>query len=279
MSAKHPHHSPEPTRTLSIHLGHMIPIVSDLGFREVEFPFPYRTPAAEYAAMLKRNGLRQNVLIAPSANYNIGEPGYAIHPHLKGTFRETVPLALEYASAIGARLVHVMSGCLTEGQGTDEAWDTFVENVEWASQEAKAAGRKVVIEPINSKDFPRYFLNSPALARAVCNAVALDIGIIYDVYHSTIMEEDPVEFCRTSAQFIDHLQLADAPGRHEPGTGGISFGELFQTLENVNYQGTLGLEYKLSMPLAQSVVTSLVSIGPGLETLLNISLPSGRYPD
>jgi len=215
-----------------------------LGFNAVEFPFPYSMPANDYAQLLKKNGLAQISIGAPTSDYKAGMPGYSVTPALQQAFDDSIPKAIEYAKATGCSLVHVFSGPRSPDVPADLAFDTYCRNLAKAWDQLHAAGLNLGMEPINSTDFPGYFIDRLDLAlAAIARAERPEIRIILDVYHAHVNREDPIAFLHTHAKSVAHIQLADYPGRHEPGTGTIDFGAVFQAIRATHYSGSVGLEY------------------------------------
>lgn len=217
------------------------------GFRGVEFMFPYAYPAAELAARLKGEGLTQVLFNLPAGDWEGGERGIACLPGREAEFREGVALALDYARTLGCRRLNCLAGLRPKGVPEAEVAATFRENFRYAHARLAPAGITLLTEPINSKvDMPGFWLDTPdkglaALAEAGCG------GLQYDLYHAQMMAGDLARFLEHHLPRIGHLQIADNPGRHEPGTGEIAYPFLFALLERLGYQGWIGCEYK---PLA-----------------------------
>jgi hydroxypyruvate isomerase len=215
-----------------------------LGFQAVEFPFPYLLPARDYAQLLAENNLVQVSIGAPTSDYKAGMPGYSVTPALQHLFDESLDTAIDFAKAIQCPLVHVFAGPRAPDISPELAFETYCRNLATACDRLQAEGLRLVIEPVNSTDFPGYFLDRLDLAlAATAYAERPEIYIILDVYHAHVNREDPLAFLRTHGQRVAHIQLADYPGRHEPGTGTLDFNLLFQTLDTTKYSGSIGLEY------------------------------------
>jgi hydroxypyruvate isomerase len=248
---------------VSVHLGYVLGhlpferrfrAARRLGFSAVEFPFPYDVPAVEYARLLRDNGLVQVSIGAPTANYRVGEPGYAVNADLADAFDASISQAIAYATQIGCPLIHVFAGALRAGAEVRTGWQTFAKNLAAADDRAAASGIGLVIEPINSLDFPGYFIDRPTRAMAAIEATGrTGIKIILDLYHSHMMGEDPIAFLRDHHDAIAHVQLADYPGRHEPGTGKLDFNAVFSALDAVKFQGSIGLEYIPTRPIRKGM--------------------------
>jgi hydroxypyruvate isomerase len=215
-----------------------------LGFTAVEYPFPYSVPVRHYARLLADNGLSQISIGAPTSDYKAGVPSYSVTPDLKPRFVESIGTAIDYAQQIDCRRVHVFAGPRAPEIPAAVAFDTYCQNLAEAYDRLERAGLELVIEPVNSTDFADYFLDRIDLAEAaIARAERPGIGLILDVYHASVNDEDPVAVIRSGRPRVSHIQLADFPGRHEPGTGTIDFAELFQALADTGYEGSVGLEY------------------------------------
>ncbi len=237
----------------SIHLDYVLgtlpleerfPAARRLGFDAVEYPFPYAIPAHRYAQLLADHGLEQISIGAPASDYRHGEPGYSLTPARQRDFDRSIETAIEYAQAIKCRNVHVFSGPRAVDVSPELALATYCDNLRNAFGRLQRVGLRPVVETLNSRDFPGYFIERlDQLARVIERIACPGIGVILDVYHAYVNREDPVAFLRRHPDTVAHIQLADFPGRHEPGTGSIDFDELFETLQDVGYAGSIGLEY------------------------------------
>src|SRR5258706_5047053 len=215
-----------------------------LGFQAVEFPFPYSVPARDYARLLSDHGLAQISIGAPAADYRAGMPAYSLTPAHKQQFDESISTVIDYAKLIGCSRVHVFAGSRAPDVSEELAFETYCRNLAEAYDRLQAEGLSLVIEPVNSTDFSGYFLDRLDLAlAAISRAERPGIKIILDVYHAHVNGEDPVAFLRNHGKSVTHIQLADYPGRHEPGTGKVDFDAIFQALVDVEYAGSVGLEY------------------------------------
>jgi hydroxypyruvate isomerase len=237
----------------SIHLGYILgtlPLTGrflaarQLGFNAVEFPFPYDVNASDYAHYLQDNDLQQISIGAPACNYRAGEPGFSITPALQAQFDRSIDTVIEYATQIDCPNVHVFAGRRADDVAPELAFETYCRNLQVAHDRLQQSGLRLVIEAINATDFPHYFIDR--LERAVEAIEQMHrpgIGIIMDVYHATVNGEDPATFLRQHGGNVAHIQLADFPGRHEPGTGMFDFAALLSTVKEQRYQGSIGLEY------------------------------------
>jgi hydroxypyruvate isomerase len=217
------------------------------GFKAVEYLFPYAYDKNELAGLLKTHGLQQVLHNLPAGNWDGGERGIACHPDRVEEFRKGVDQAIEYAQALGCPQVNCLAGKVPAGvsQAQAQAQTTFVANLKYAADKLKAVGIRLLIEPINSYDIPGFFLNTTAQAAAVLDAVGSDnLYIQYDIYHAQRMEGELAATAQKYLARIAHIQLADNPGRNEPGTGEINYPFLFRHLDAVGYTGWIGCEYK-----------------------------------
>jgi hydroxypyruvate isomerase len=237
----------------SIHLGYVLgslPVAErfararQLGFRAVEIPFPYDTPAEDYAAHLRDNGLAQISIGAKTTDYRKGEPGLAVDPARRADFRASLESAAAYATIIGAPALHVFSGGRNPALSEATMAATYRDNLAWASDYLASKGILTLIEPINAIDFPGYWLDSLESAEQVLADVGSPhIGIIFDVYHVAMMGRDPAAAFAAVHPLVRHVQFADFPGRHEPGTATLDFAAIVAALRAAQYTGTAGLEY------------------------------------
>ncbi|WGD28636.1 hydroxypyruvate isomerase [Ancylobacter sp. WKF20] len=215
------------------------------GFTGVEYLFPYDFPVEELVAKLKANGLQQVLHNLPAGNWGAGERGIAILPDRVDEFRAGVDKAITYATALGSPQVNILAGIAPAGVERDVLHKTFVENLKFAAPKIKEAGLKLLIEPINTRDIPGFFLNYTKQAKAIIEEVGSDnLFIQYDIYHMQIMEGDLARTIEANLPQIAHIQLADNPGRFEPGTGEINYAFLFRHLDAIGYAGWVGCEYK-----------------------------------
>jgi hydroxypyruvate isomerase len=220
------------------------------GFDAVEFLFPYAFPAAEIKARLEGNGLALALFNTPAGDWEAGDRGLACLPLRKDDFRKGVAQAIEYATALGAPQVHCMAGKAPAGATDATLRETYVGNLRFAAAEFARAGLKAVIEPINAYDIPGYYLNRTAQALSVMDEVgAANLFLQYDIYHAQRSEGELAATMEKHLARIAHMQLADNPGRNEPGTGEINYAFLFEHIDRIGYTGFVGCEYK---PAAQT---------------------------
>jgi hydroxypyruvate isomerase len=215
------------------------------GFEGVEFLFPYDYDAADLAARLKANGLCLVLFNLPAGNWAAGERGIAIYPNLVPEFRESVARAVRYAKALGCTQLHCLAGTAPAGADHRTMRKTYVDNLGFAARALADEGMTLLIEPINTRDVANYFLETTAKAADVIESVAApNLRLQYDVYHMQIMEGDLAPTISKHLPLITHVQIADTPGRTEPGTGEINFPFVFDHLDDIGYRGWVGCEYK-----------------------------------
>ncbi|MBB3329394.1 hydroxypyruvate isomerase [Halomonas campaniensis] len=215
------------------------------GFQGVEYLFPYDYPAEEIKRRLDGNGLTQVLFNLPAGDWAAGERGIACHPDRVEEFRDGVERAIAYARVLGNTQVNCLAGIKPQGVSDDEARRTLIENLRFAAKKLADAGILLIAEPINTRDIPGFFLNRTEQALAIFDEVASDnLRLQYDIYHMQIMEGDLAPTIEKHLARIAHIQIADNPGRHEPGTGEIHYPFLFAHLDRVGYRGWVGAEYK-----------------------------------
>jgi len=215
------------------------------GFKGVEFLFPYEHPAKEIRQRLDDNGLTLALFNMPPGDWSKGERGLASLPGRQGEFRDGVNQALDYAAALRGTLVHCMAGIVPSGVPQATAASLYAANLAWATERAMAAGVKLVIEPINHRDMPGYFLNTQAQGAAVVEAIGRDrLGLQFDVYHVQTAEGDITKRMEQHMPLIAHMQIADVPARNEPGTGEIGWAFVFRRMDQLGYRGWVGCEYR-----------------------------------
>ncbi len=215
------------------------------GFKGVEYLFPYAWPAAELAERLDRHGLTQVLHNLPAGDWAAGERGIACHPDRVAEFQDGVGRAIEYASALGCKQVNCLAGIVPAGVAPERAHEILVGNLRFAAPRLAAAGIRLLVEPINTFDIPGFFVSRTAQAAALLDAVGSDnLYIQYDIYHAQRMEGELANTIARHLPRIAHIQLADNPGRHEPGSGEIHYGFLFDFIDRSGYTGWIGCEYK-----------------------------------
>ncbi len=218
---------------------------AEAGFAGVEYLFPYAWNKAELAERLSRADLKQVLFNMPPGDWDAGERGLAILPERTDEFRAGVETAIDYANALGCGQLHCMAGLEPAGIDPAVLRRTYVENLRYAADKAGGAGIRVLIEAINTRDMPGFFLNTSRQALGVIEEVGSDnLFFQYDIYHMQVMEGDLTRTIEANLAKIPHMQLADNPGRHEPGTGEINYSFLFDAIDKMGYDGWIGCEYK-----------------------------------
>jgi hydroxypyruvate isomerase len=217
------------------------------GFTAVEYLFPYAYPAQELAARLGGHGLQQVLFNAPPGNWDAGERGLACLPGREDEFRSGVLKALEYAQALECPRIHLMAGLAPAGADRARLQATYEANLVWAAAEAAKAGRDVLIEPINTRDIPGFFLNRQDEAHRIVRAIgAPNLKVQMDLYHCQIVEGDVAMKLRQYLPTgrVGHLQIAGVPMRNEPDIGELNHAYLFSVLDELHWSGWVGCEYR-----------------------------------
>lgn len=218
---------------------------SQAGFQAVEFLFPYAWPAAEIKALLDKHQLQLVLHNLPAGDWDAGERGIACHPNRVQEFREGVARAIAYATELGVKQLNCLIGKVPEGVGQLQIDQTVIENLRFAAHELKRHGIRLLIEPINTYDIPGFYLHHTAQALALIDKVGSDnLFVQYDIYHMQRMEGEIASNLQKHLARIAHVQLADNPGRNEPGTGELNYRFLFKHLDAIGYEGWIGCEYK-----------------------------------
>jgi hydroxypyruvate isomerase len=213
------------------------------GFTAIEFLFPYDYDQQQIADLLHAHTLQLILHNLPAGNWATGERGIAAHPARVGEFRDGVGRAIEYATALKVPQLNCLAGIVDSDAG--EARETLIENLRFAAEQLQAAGLRLLLEPVNTRDIPGFFVNRTDQAIAILNDVGhANLRLQYDIYHAQVMEGNLAETIQTNFARIGHLQLADNPGRHEPGTGEINYDFLFRHIDKLGYDGWIGCEYK-----------------------------------
>ncbi|MGN6307859.1 MAG: 2-oxo-tetronate isomerase [Mesorhizobium sp.] len=215
------------------------------GFKGVEYLGPYDHTPDEVAARLKKNGLTQVLFNVPSGNWAGGERGIAVLPDRVDEFRAGVDKAITYAKALGCGQVNCLAGIAPAGIDRAKLEETFVANLKFAAEKLGQAGIKLLVEPINTRDIPGFFLTNTRQGLDILEKVGSpNLHLQYDIYHMQIMEGDLARTIEANLSRIAHIQLADNPGRHEPGTGEINYPFLYDFIDGLGYSGWVGAEYK-----------------------------------
>ena len=216
------------------------------GFAGVEYLFPYDWPAGEVAGWLAAAGVEQVLFNLPPGDWVAGERGLACLPGRRGEFAESVDRALDYAVQLDCRRLHCMAGLRPAGVAEAELEAAYIANLRHAAERLAGIGATVTIEPINSRiDMPGYWLDDIGRALRLLDAIGRDnVKLQLDLYHAQIIQGDLARTLEAGIEHIAHIQIADNPGRHEPGTGEIHYPYLFDLLDRLDYTGWIGCEYK-----------------------------------
>jgi hydroxypyruvate isomerase len=215
------------------------------GFKAVEYLSPYEHPPEVIVERLTRHGLVQALFNMPPGDWSAGERGTAALVGREQEFRDGVEKAVLYAKATNCRLVHAMAGVLPAGRDPADARRTYAANLRHAAERLAREGITVIIEPINNRDIPGYFLNTTTQAMAVIEQVGHpNLKLQLDLYHVQIMEGDLAHRIQTLAGHYPHVQIAGNPGRHEPDSGEINYAFLFDLFDEIGYSGWIGCEYR-----------------------------------
>ncbi|KNZ31543.1 MAG: hydroxypyruvate isomerase [Methylibium sp. NZG] len=215
------------------------------GFSGVEFLFPYAYEASDIKHRLDDNRLTLVLHNLPAGNWDAGERGIACHPDRVDEFRAGVARAIRYARTLGVKQLNCLAGKAPAGVADSVLRATLVENLRYAASALKAESLRLLIEPINTFDIPGFYLNRTAQAADILAEVGADNAFIqYDLYHAQRMEGELAATTQKYLARIGHIQLADNPGRNEPGTGEINYAFLFEHLDRIGYDGWIGCEYK-----------------------------------
>jgi 2-dehydrotetronate isomerase len=218
---------------------------ADCGFKAVEYLSPYEHPPEMIAALLDRHGLEQALFNMAAGNWEAGERGITALPGREQEFHDAVERALVYAKATKCRLLHAMAGLWPNGRDQAAAETVYIANLRRAAERFAPEGITVIIEPINNRDIPGYFLNTTTHAMSVIERVGHpNLKLQLDLYHVQIMEGDLAHRIRALAGHYPHVQIAGNPGRHEPDVGEINYPFLFDLFDEIGYAGWIGCEYR-----------------------------------
>lgn len=220
-------------------------LAAKAGFKGVEFLFPYAFAAEDIRSRLDANGLELVLHNLPAGDWDAGERGIACLPDRVDEFRAGVARAIDYAGALGVKQLNCLAGKAPDGVAPELLRQTFVGNLRYAAQELGKAGLKLLIEPVNTFDIPGFYLHRTDQAVDILAEVGADNAFLqYDIYHAQRMEGELAATLQKHFALIRHVQLADNPGRNEPGSGEINYPFLFGLLDRLGYEGWIGCEYK-----------------------------------
>ena len=215
------------------------------GFEAVEYLFPYAHPKERLAEALARHGLRQILHNLPAGDWEAGERGIACHPDRIGEFQDGVGRAIEYATVLRCASVNCLVGIPPQGADPARVRRTVVDNLAFAARELQRVGIGLLVEPVNAFDIPGFWLNTPDQAVAVMDeAGSSGLSLQYDLYHQQRTAGELLATYRRLKGRIAHIQVADNPGRGEPGTGEINYPVVFDELDRDGYPGWIGCEYR-----------------------------------
>jgi hydroxypyruvate isomerase len=214
------------------------------GFAAVEFPFPYPHDPARLQEAVEKAGVEVVLFNLPAGDWAKGERGIACHPGRQAEFQDGVGAAIEYARLLHVPRINCLAGIAPPDADPEAMLSTFVENLGFAAEQFAREGRLLVMEPINTRTIPGFYLSTTAQALDVMREVGSgNLKIQYDIFHMQIMEGDLAKTIEAELREIGHIQFADVPDRHEPGTGEINFDFLFGRIDALGYDGWVGAEY------------------------------------
>lgn len=215
------------------------------GFKAVEYLFPYAYSPADIQARLQKHHLHQVLFNAPPGDWQLGERGIACLPGREQEFLAGVHQAIEYATILGNNRIHIMAGIIPAGRCVDAFQQCYISNLQLAAQLADTAGITLLIEPINNIDMPGYLLNYPQQAADLIDKINRpNVRLQFDVYHCQIMQGNVVETFKRLHKYVDHVQIAGVPGRHEPDQGELNYAYILQQISHAGYSGYIGCEYQ-----------------------------------
>lgn len=218
---------------------------SQAGFKGVEYLFPYDFEAHELAALLKQHDLEQVLFNMPPGNWEAGERGLASLPGREQEFENALVTSIEYANILGCKKIHMMAGIPLKGTSAQKAEETYIENLQLAARACQPHGITVLIEPINLRDMPGYFLHHQGQAvNLLARAGEPNTALQMDLYHCQISEGDLAKRLQDHFEHIGHFQVAGVPERHEPDCGEINYPYLFELIDSLGYSGWIGCEYR-----------------------------------
>lgn len=211
------------------------------GFGGVEVLFPYQLSPSDIESRLSEHHLDLVLFNLPAGDWAAGDRGIASDPDRVDEFRDGVELAANYAGALGTRRVNCLVGKTPDAAAT---WQTMLDNILHAADALAQTNTRLLVEPVNSHDVPGFAINTTAEALSlIAELEHPNVGLQFDVYHALRMDEDPFPIIAEHGKSIDHIQIADVPGRHQPGTGEVDFRKLFDAIDESGYNGWVSLEY------------------------------------
>lgn len=214
------------------------------GFTGVEFLFPYQWPVEELVERMEKHRLTQVLHNLPAGDWEGGERGIACLPGREGEFQDGVGRAIEYAKALKCPALNCLAGLMPAGVPEERLKETMLANMKFAADALEKEGIRLLVEPLNSWDIPGFYLvHSKKTMELIDELGHGNILLQYDIYHMQRMEGELINTVQSLIDRIGHMQLADNPGRHEPGSGEINFANLFKAIDDAGYQGWIGCEY------------------------------------
>lgn len=218
---------------------------AEAGFRGVEYLFPYAWEKRQLADLLGRHGLTQVLHNLPAGDWAAGERGIACLPGREAEFQAGVGEAIDYAKALGCAQLNCLVGLTPGGADPEKVRETLIGNLRFAAAALEGEGIRFLIEPLNNRDIPGFYLVRTSDALEIMKEVSHpNVWLQYDAYHMQVMEGDLARTLLENLNRVSHIQIADNPGRHEPGTGEINYANLFVSLEEAGYERWIGCEYK-----------------------------------
>ena len=225
------------------------------GFKAIEYLFPYAYEPQVLADKLAQYSFEQALFNMPPGDWNVGERGFAAIPGREEEFKQSVDTALLYAQALNCKKIHAMSGIIDQQFTRQQHIETFVNNIRYAADKFAKHGIELLIEPLNSRDVPGYFIAHQREAVELIKQVDRpNVRLQFDVYHAQIMDGDLTVMIRDLANYIGHVQIASVPLRHEPSEGEINFPHVFNVLDNAGYNGWIGCEYNPKQSTEEGLV-------------------------
>ena len=214
------------------------------GFTSVEMMFPYNYEAEQISQLLSKHKLMMDLFNLPPGDFKNGERGIAALPGRQSDFKQFADKALDYAKALSCHKLHCMSGIVPTGVSQAECTKIYIENLQYLAHKAEPLGIEILVEAINPIDMPNYLVNNQEQSLEIVQQVGLDnVKMQFDIYHCQMAQGNVAVRFAKFLPYIGHVQVADVPGRHEPGTGEINYPFLFQYIDDMGYQGTIGCEY------------------------------------
>ena len=216
---------------------------ADAGFDAVEFLFPYDHPADAIGEKLRAKKLTQALFNLPPGDWQAGERGMAVFPDRFEEFKSSIERAVPYAAATGVKRVHLMAGLASPSDA--RAGESYRRALHWAAERLTRHGLTVVIEPLNGRDVPGYFLNDFGAAEALIRELAIpNLKLQFDIYHCQILHGDVTMRLRAMMPIVGHIQIASIPSRNEPSLEELNYPFLFAELDRLGYDGFVGCEYR-----------------------------------